>query len=284
MSEGYADVNGIRLWYEDLGDPAHEAIVLVMGATATAMSWPQELLDHLVGEGYRVVRFDNRDIGLSTHIDYSTDPYSLADLASDTVGLMDHLGIERAHLVGASMGGMISQLVALEHPARVRSLGLLITSAGPDDRLSPTSADMVAVATREVSTDEELAQREADLWRVLSGSRFPFDEAAHRAQAALDAARGTNPNSAHAIAVFTAPSRMDALAAIAVPTVIFHGTEDPIFPIDHGEALARAIPGSTLVQWEGVGHEIPAELAEELIAGLMANLAATPPSPGATAR
>jgi pimeloyl-ACP methyl ester carboxylesterase len=275
MSEGYADVNGIRLWYEDLGDPAHEAIVLVMGATATAMSWPQELLDHLVGEGYRVVRFDNRDIGLSTHVDYATDPYLLADMAQDTVALMDHLGIERAHLVGASMGGMISQVVALEHPDRVRSLGLMITSPGPDDRLSPTSDDMVAVASREVSTDEELAQREADLWRVLAGSRFPFDEAAHRQQAALDAARGTNPNSAHPIAVFTAPSRLEALAAISVPTVIFHGTEDPIFPIDHGEALAKAIPGSTLVQWEGVGHEIPAGLAEELIAGLLANLAGT---------
>ena len=167
MSEGYADVNGIRLWYEDLGDPAHEAIVLVMGATATAMSWPQELLDHLVGEGYRVVRFDNRDIGLSTHIDYSTDPYVLADLATDTVGLMDHLGIERAHLAGASMGGMISQLVALGHPDRVRSLGLMITSPGPDDRLSPMSGDIVAVAAREASTDEELAQREA---RSLAGA------------------------------------------------------------------------------------------------------------------
>ncbi len=274
MSDGYADVNGVRLWYEDLGDPAHEAIVLVMGATATAMSWPQELLDHLVGEGYRVVRFDNRDIGLSTHVDYATDPYVLADLASDTVGLMDHLGIERAHLAGASMGGMISQLVALEHPDRVRSLSLMITSPGPDDRLSPMSGEILAVAAREASTDEELAQREADLWRVLTGSRYPYDEAVRREQSALDAARGTNPNSAHSIAVFTAPSRLDALAAISVPTVIFHGTEDPIFPIDHGEALARAIPGSTLVLWEGVGHEIPAELAEELIVGLLANLAA----------
>lgn len=274
MAEGYVDTNGVRLWYEDRGDPGHEAIVLVMGATATAMSWPDVLLDALVGAGYRVVRFDNRDIGLSTHIDYATDPYSLHDLAADTVGLMDHLGIDRAHLVGASMGGMISQILALEHPDRVRSLGLLITSPGPDERLSPTRDELIAVATREVTTDAELAQREVDLWRVLTGSGSPFDEAAHRAQATLDAERGTNPNSSHPLAVFTTPSRMDALGAVAVPTLIVHGDEDPIFPMDHGEALAKAIPGSTLLTLHGVGHELPTQVAEELLAALLANLAA----------
>lgn len=274
MAEGYVDTNGIRLWYEDRGDPEHEPVVLVMGATATAMSWPEAFLDALIAAGHRVVRFDNRDIGLSTHVDFATDPYGLHDLAADTLGVMDHLGIDRAHLVGASMGGMIGQILALEHPDRVRSLGLLITGPGPDARLSPTSDELVAVATREVTTDAELAEREIDLWKVLSGSRFPFDEAAHRAQAELDATRGTNPNSSHALAVFSTPSRLDALASIAVPTLIVHGSEDPIFPIDHGEAMAHAIPGSTLVVWDGVGHELPTQLAEELMTALLANLAA----------
>lgn len=119
------------------------------------------------------------------------------------------------------------------------------------------------------------ARRGVDLWRALTGSRFPFDEAAIRATAQLDAQRGTNPNSAHAMAVFTAPSRIDALGAVRVPTVVVHGTEDPIFPIDHGRTLADTIPGATLVAWEGVGHEIPAALAEELLNALRANITAT---------
>ena len=274
MGEGYVETNGVRLWYEDLGDPDGEAVVLIMGATASAISWPQELLDGLTATGHRVVRFDNRDIGLSTHVDYAADPYTLDDMADDTVGLLDGLGIDRAHLVGASMGGMISQLVAIRFPDRVRSLALLITSPGPDDRLSPTSAEVVGIASRPVTTDADLEQRGVDLWRVLTGSRFPFEEARHRQLAVMDAVRGTNPNSAHGMVVFTAPSRIEALATVGVPTLVVHGTEDPIFPIDHGEALAKAIPGSTLVTWEGVGHEIPTPLGPDLVALLQANIAA----------
>ncbi|HEX4906412.1 MAG TPA: alpha/beta fold hydrolase [Acidimicrobiales bacterium] len=274
MTEGYVETNGVRLWYEDRGHPDAEAVVLVMGATASAISWPDELLDALTAQGLRVVRFDNRDIGLSTHVDYATAPYTLDDMADDTVGLMDALGIARAHLVGASMGGMISQVIALRFPERVRSLALLITSPGPDERLSPTNDEVLTIATRQADTDEDLAQRGVDLWRVLTGTRFPFDEAAIRATAQRDAERGTNPNSAHAIAVFTAPSRVDALADVQVPTIVVHGTEDPIFPLDHGRTLAEVIPGATLLEWEGVGHEIPAPLADELLDALRSNIAA----------
>lgn len=274
MAEGYVETNGVRLWYEDLGNPDGEAVVLVMGATASAISWPQELLDALTAMGHRVVRFDNRDIGLSTHVDYATDPYTLDDMATDTAGLLDALGIDRAHFVGASMGGMICQLMAIRFPDRVRSLGLLITSPGPDERLSPTSGDVAAIAARPATTDAEVEQRSVDLWRVLSGSRFPFDEAHYREQAAMDAARGTNPNSAHGIAVFTAPSRIDALGTVRVQTLVVQGTEDPIFPFDHGETLAKAIPGATFVPWEGVGHEVPRPLGPDLIALLQANIAA----------
>jgi pimeloyl-ACP methyl ester carboxylesterase len=274
MAEGYVETNGVRLWYEDLGDPDGEAVVLIMGATASAITWPPELLDALTAAGHRVVRFDNRDIGLSTHVDYATDPYTLDDMADDTLGLVDALGIDRAHFVGASMGGMISQLMAIRYPDRVRSLALLITTPGPDDRLSPTSDGVVAIVARPAMTDAELAQRSVDLWRALTGSRFPFDEAHYRELAARDAARGTNPNSAHGVAVFTAPSRIEALATVRVPTLVVQATEDPIFPFDHGETLAKAIPGATFVPWEGVGHEVPAQLGPELIALLEANIAA----------
>jgi pimeloyl-ACP methyl ester carboxylesterase len=140
--------------------------------------------------------------------------------------------------------------------------------------LSPTSDEVVAIASRPATTDAELEQRGVDVWRVLTGSRFPFDEAHYRELAAMDAARGTNPNSAHGIAVFTAPSRIEALATVRVPTLVVQGTEDPIFPFDHGETLAKAIPGATFVPWEGVGHEVPLPLGTDLIALLEANIAA----------
>ena len=189
MGEGYVETNGIRLWYEDLGDPTGVPIVLIMGATASAITWPESLLETLTAVGHRVVRFDNRDIGLSTHIDYASAPYTIDDMADDTVGLLDVLDIDAAHFVGASMGGMISQVLALRHPARVRSLTLLITSPGPaDERLSPSSDEVFAIAMRPADTDEELAERSVDLFRVLTGSRFPFDEAHYRDLAALDSA------------------------------------------------------------------------------------------------
>jgi len=275
MAEGYVETNGVRLWYEERGNTNDPAVVLIMGATASAISWPDELLDAFVDAGFRVVRFDNRDIGLSTHVDYATNPYTLDDMGADTVGVLDALGIERAHLVGASMGGMISQVVALAHPERVRSLGLLITTPGPaDDRLSPMSEEVMTVALRQADTDDEVAQRTVDLWRVLTGSRFPFDEDLYREMAANDAARGTNPNSSHGVAVQMSPSRIDALTAVEVPTLIVHGTEDPILPYDHAEALHKAIPGSTLVTWEGVGHELPAPLLPELVTLLIDHLRA----------
>ena len=275
MGEGYVENNGIRLWYEDLGDPTGVPIVLVMGANASAITWPASMLESLIAAGHRVVRFDNRDIGLSTHIDYASAPYSIDDMADDTVALLDALDIEAAHFVGASMGGMISQVVALRHPARVRSLTLLITSPGPDERLSPPSDQVLAIAARPADSDEELAQRGVDLFRALTGSRFPFDESAYRALAALDSERGTNPNSAHAMAVFSASSRVDELKAVNVPTLIVHGTEDPIFPYDHAEVLARSIAGSTLVTWEGVGHEVPEPLGTDLQAHILDNIAAS---------
>ena len=274
MTEGFVETNGVRLWYEDRGESTSPPVVLVMGATASAIAWPEELLDALARAGYRVVRFDNRDIGLSTHIDYAAHPYSLEDMATDAAGLLDALGITSAHFVGASMGGMISQLMALNHPERVRSLGLLITTPGPvDDRLSPTSEDVLSIATRPATTDDEVAQRGVDMWRVLTGSRFPFDETLYRDLAARDSARGTNPNSGHALAVFSSPSRIDALANVRVPTLIVHGTDDPILPYDHAEALAKAITGATLVTWEGVGHELPAPLLPELTTLLLDHLA-----------
>jgi pimeloyl-ACP methyl ester carboxylesterase len=267
MSGRWADNGGVRLWCDETGDPDGEPVVLIMGAGASALAWPPALLDALARAGHRVVRFDNRDIGLSTHLDPVTDPYTLDDLAGDTVAVLDHLGIDRAHLVGVSMGGMIAQLVALDHPDRVRSLALLLTTPGPDPRLPPPSPALTALA----AVPRE--QRQVELWRVLTGSRFPFDEERLRAEAAADVARGTNPVHAHPGAVLTAPSRLDRLRAVRVPTLVVHGSEDPVFPVEHGHALAAAVPGAELVVWEGVGHEVPPPLVPELTDRLLAHLA-----------
>ena len=168
------------------------------------------LLEGLTSARRLVVRFDNRDIGLSSHIDYAVAPYTLDDMATDTIGLLDALGIERARLVGASMGGAIIQVVALRWPQWIRSLTLLITSPGRDRRLSPTDPRVAQAGTRPANTLEELVQRQVDVGHVCAGSRVPFDEAYSRSgwQAELD--RGTNVNTAQGRVSQTAPSRLDA--------------------------------------------------------------------------
>jgi pimeloyl-ACP methyl ester carboxylesterase len=239
VSEGFVNTNGVRLWYERLGDPGGVPLVMVSGATGSAIAWRPELLKGLVAAGRCVVRFDNRDIGLSSHIDYARAPYTLDDMATDTEGLLDALALDKVHLVGASMGGMISQVVSLRHPDRVLSLNLLSTTPGPDKRLAPPDPRLVEILTRRANTPEEAMQRALELYRGLGGSRFPFDATYYQERILADAARGTNRNSAHVRVVLAAPSRLDALRTLQVSTLIVHGTEDPLVPLDHAEAMAK---------------------------------------------
>jgi pimeloyl-ACP methyl ester carboxylesterase len=256
----YVDTSGVRLWYEELGRPDGAPVLLVMGGGASVVWWPPELVEGLIGAGYRVVQFDNRDVGLSTHVDWASAPYGIEDMASDAVSVLDTVGIDAAHLLGVSVGGMICQLVALRHPDRVRSLTLISTTPGPDPRLRRGDDSVFAGLDRPVETDEDIAELEVDFCRAVAGSRFEFDEQYYRDIVAADLARGMNP-SANAP---SASSRIDDLARIQVPTLIVHGTEDPIYPYDHAEALAKGIPNATLVRWEGVGHEQPPQLVPEL--------------------
>jgi pimeloyl-ACP methyl ester carboxylesterase len=138
MAAGYVDTNGVRLWYEELGRPDGAPVLLVMGGGASVVWWPPELLQGLVGAGYRAVQFDNRDTGLSTHVDWASAPYGIEDMAGDAMGVLDAVGIDAAHLVGVSVGGMICQAAALGYPDRVRSWTLISTTPGPDPRLSPS--------------------------------------------------------------------------------------------------------------------------------------------------
>ena len=267
VGENFVETNGVRLWYETLGDPGASSVVLISGAYLSAMWWYPEFLDGLTGRGWQVIRFDNRDVGLSTHLDLSTQPYTLSDMVTDTAGLLESLDIDRAHFMGLSLGGLIAQLYALRYPERVDSLTLNSTSPGPrDPRLSPPSANLAEIAMRVATTPEQCDQRLVDLLRAIAGSRFPFDEADVRRTIAIDHARGTNPSWTHGLVAGAAPSWLDDLSAVRVPTLIIHGAEDPMFPIDHAEALSKAIPHAEMITWEGVGHEFPRQLIAEQLA------------------
>jgi pimeloyl-ACP methyl ester carboxylesterase len=264
MTQGYVDTNGVRLWYEERGLPNGDPVVLVMGVGASLMWWPPDLVGALADAGHRVILFDNRDIGLSSHIDFDEAPYSLDDLVADTTGLLDSLGAERAHFVGMSLGGIVSQVVAVRDADRVRSLALISTTPGPDERLSPPTDAFMSYVTRPANSEQDPVEATVDFSHVLSGSRFPFHESYYRQLATTDIARGTNPDSSQGRIPVSSSSRLADLRDVRVPTLVVHGTEDPLFPIDHAEALAGAVPGSILVKWEGVGHEIPPPLVPEL--------------------
>jgi pimeloyl-ACP methyl ester carboxylesterase len=264
MAERYVETDGVRLWFEELGRSDGVPVLLFMGGGASVVWWPPELIQGLVDAGHRVVQFDSRDVGLSTHVDWATAPYGIGDMAGDAVGVLDAAGIESAHLVGFSVGGMVCQAVALRYPERVRSLTLVSTTPGPDPRLSSGDDSVFDGLDRPVETAEDAVEVEVDFCRAVAGSRFAFDDQYYREVATADQARGTNP----APGMPSASSRVDELARIDAPSLVVHGSDDPIYPYDHAEVLAQGIPGAALVRWDGVGHELPPPLVPEL-AGLV---------------
>ena len=273
-SEGHVEANGVRLWYDVTGGDADApTVVLVQGVDGSALWWPPALVAGLAEGGLRVVRYDQRDVGLSTWVD---GPFGVAELAEDLRGLLDGLGVARAHLVGLSMGGLVAQHLAFAHPERVASLVLATSTPGYDDRLPPTDESVFAGLDGPVENDEDVARLTLAFARAVAGSRFPFDEEGTRTLVAADMARGVNPASHHQGVVPAAPSRLDDLPSLRVPTLVVHGTEDPVFPFPHAEALAEGIPGAVLVRWDGVGHELPAPLMGELAARVAAHVRAAP--------
>ena len=263
MTDGYIDTNGVRLWYEEQGPSHGKPVLLVMGVDASVVWWPREFIDALVDFGCRVVRFDNRDIGRSTHIDFNTTPYGVEDMVSDTLEIMQSLALQNANLVGMSLGGIICQQLALQQPNRVRSLTLISTTPGPDAHLPKPDKKVFSSMSTPPKNDDQWVESVVAFCRTLAGGRFPFDEQQIREQARADVARGTNIHSSH-VRLAQLPSRVDRLLEIQVPTLVVHGTNDPLFPFEHAIALARGIPNARLVEWEGVGHEIPMQLAAEL--------------------
>jgi pimeloyl-ACP methyl ester carboxylesterase len=273
-------VGDLEIAYETFGDAGDPPILLVMGLATQMIGWPDEFCAGLVDRGYFVVRFDNRDIGLSTHLDSagapdiltvlggdaSSVPYGLADLADDTVGLLDALGLDSVHLIGASMGGMIAQLVALRHPARVRSLTSIMSTTGDPSVGGPSEAALTLLLAPAARDRDAAVQRVIDTYRVIGSPGFEFDESALRERAGLSFDRAYDPAGVarQLAAVLTTPDRTRALKGISVPTLVIHGSDDALVNVSGGRATAAAVPGAELLVVDGMGHDLPRAMWPEI--------------------
>jgi pimeloyl-ACP methyl ester carboxylesterase len=248
---------------QTIGRREDPAVLLIMGAMASMLWWPDELCARLADAGRFVIRYDNRDTGCSTGYEPGTATYTVDDLVDDAVGVLDEHGVERAHVAGMSMGGGIAQVVALEHPERVVTLTAISSAKlGPSDRRLPgPTAEYMRHAAGWAGLDWEDTAALADMIvrdaRALAGTRHPFDEAAARALVTRDLARSTDPRRLANHNMIGGDERPGRRAEdIAAPLLVIHGTADPLLPYEHGVALAEAVPGATLVPIEGGGHEL----------------------------
>ncbi|MCW2711263.1 MAG: alpha/beta hydrolase fold protein [Marmoricola sp.] len=283
-ADRFADLSdGIRLCHRTRGESDGVPLVLVSGLACDLTWWPEALLDGLADRGFRVVHFDNRDCGRSTTVEATppstwrqllarprSDAYTLADMAEDTVGLMDHLGIEQAHLVGGSMGGMIAQTVAATHPQRVRTLTSMLSTTGATKIGQPARSTLWKLLKPPAGTRQESVARHLAMVRHLAGTAFPVDEATETALAegVWDRAGGAEagPRNARQIqAIQASGDRTAQLRRITAPTLVVHGDRDLIVHPSGGRATAQAIPGARHVTVPGMGHHFAAGAVPHLV-------------------
>lgn len=282
-----ATANGLTLEYESVGDGA-ETVLLIMGLGAQMTRWTPEFREKLAARGFRVVNFDNRDVGLSEKIEAAGLPdmpavigavmqgqkppvaYDLGDMAADAVGLMDALGIDKAHIVGASMGGMIAQLVAADYPQRTLSLTSIMSSSG-NRTLPPPKPEALAVLNERgpdpVADLEGYLAHSARSAQTIGSPGYPFDAPGQRERALADVKRSYYPAgfARQYAGVVASPDRRSKLAGVKAPTVVIHGADDPLVPVEAGRDTAENIPGAALKIIPGMGHDIPPELYDEVI-------------------
>ncbi len=276
--ERIAPANGIELAYEEFGDPAGAPMVLIMGLAAQMIFWPEELCELLAERGYRVIRFDNRDIGHSTMIDsagiptnaqmvlgYGRPAYRIRDMAADTVGLLDHLEIERAHLVGASMGGMIAQQMAIRYPERTRSLCSIMSSTGNRLHRFPRWRAFATLMAKPPREREAAIEAAVKTFELIGSPDYPMDEARFRELVGRAYDRSFRPagvaRQLHAINV--SGNRTGLLRRLDLPALVIHGEKDLLVRPAAGRQTARAIPGAKLRVIPGMGHDLPAALYEQ---------------------
>jgi pimeloyl-ACP methyl ester carboxylesterase len=279
--------NGIDIAYDDRGNRDDPAILLIMGLATQMIAWPEPFCDGLAARGFRVVRFDNRDIGLSTKFEAAqpidlgavlqrviagekiNPPYDLSDMAADTVGLMDRLAIEKAHVVGASMGGMIAQIVAAKYPNRVRSLVSIMSSSGDPGLPQAKPEAMTAIMqSRPDGSDRELAiQHGMGIYRAIGSPGFPTpnDELRAKVGAAFDRSYYPAGTGRQFAAIVASGSRVEMLKKLSLPTLVLHGADDPLVPVEAGRHTAAQIPGSTLTVIPGMGHDLATGLIPILV-------------------
>ncbi|HZD66548.1 MAG TPA: alpha/beta fold hydrolase [Acidimicrobiales bacterium] len=292
--------NGIHIEYEELGEVDDPALVLIMGLSGQLIWWDDAFCEALVARGFRVIRFDNRDVGRSARFDGARRPdlaalmagdagtasYTLEDMADDTAGLLEALGVEAAHVVGASMGGMIAQVLAIRHPRLVRSLCSIMSTTGARDVGQPSRAALEVLLRPPAGTREEYVAASVEASRVIGSPGFPADEEAVGLRAARSWDRGYSPEGVarQLAAILASPDRTAALGHLLVPTLVIHGEEDPLVDPSGGRATARAVPGAELVMVPGMGHDLPVGAWDRIVEAIAANASRAAPSVGEGSR
>jgi pimeloyl-ACP methyl ester carboxylesterase len=277
-----AAVGDLEIAYESFGDSANPPLLLVMGLATQMLGWDERFCIRLADHGFRVIRFDNRDIGLSTHLSEAgvpdvaallggdqnspAPPYTLLDMARDTAGLLDALGLESAHVVGASMGGMIAQQLAVGRPDRVRSLTSIMST--PCREVGQARPEAMAVLFLPPPRDSnQAAERALQVYRVIGSPGYPLNEAHLAGVARRSFARGHDAAGVvrQLSAIAVSPDRTPGLRELRVPTLVIHGEDDPLVQVDGGKATADAVPGARLVVIPGMGHNLPEPLWPQLV-------------------
>ncbi|NML60173.1 alpha/beta hydrolase [Massilia sp. RP-1-19] len=280
--------NGIRLAYETAGDPKDVPILLIMGLGMQLIAWPDDFVEGLVDQGFYVIRFDNRDCGESTKFDHAGTPnlwltylkslvhwpiraaYTLDDMAEDARGVLRALGVAKAHVVGASMGGMIAQIMAAKYPERILSLTAIMSSSGRRGLPGPTREARAVLMRRPRNARdmESIIEHTANIYRVIGSPAYPTPERHLRANIARAMRRNVSGAGVarQMVAVAAAGDLSPRLGGISVPTLVIHGAADPLVPVACGIDVARRIAGSRLEIIEGMGHDLPDQLIERLLA------------------
>jgi len=288
MAEHEAKVGELEICYETFGSPDDPALLLVMGLGTQMIGWPDRFCAALAARGLHVIRYDNRDVGRSTHLrqhrpptikqlllrDKSAAAYSLADMADDGMGLLDELGIERAHVAGASMGGMIAQTMAARHPDRVLSLASIMSNTGHRWKGMPGLRVYPIFIRRPADNREGAVESTLSTFRLIGSPGFPFEEEELRRVAQLSYERGYNPagTARQLAAILAAGDRKAELRRIVAPTVVIHGTRDRMVRPSGGRETAKAIAGARLVEIDGMGHDLPPGVWGRIIEAVVSNI------------
>jgi len=264
--------NGLDIEYEVHGDPKNPALLLIMGLGVQLIHWDDGFVDELVRRGFYVIRFDNRDVGLSTKMESAgvadiagvlageTKPaYSLDDMADDAVAVLDALHIKAAHIVGASMGGFIAQLVAINHPEHTLSLTSIMSGPGGHDAVPPTPEALEALVRMPAATREEIVANSIDARRIFAGEGNPFNVEEQRALVERAYERSYYPVGfgRQYAAILASKTRIPGLRQLRVPTLVVHGADDPLIPPENGKRVAAAVPGARYLEFKGAGHNLP---------------------------